>query len=86
MDRASRLCSGRIPKMAQVSRDSMNGAQTLSEIIGQNAGFSRELRKPLKKIEGALRNMVDAQSILDGWTDDIDGLLDGASAGKRSHL
>lgn len=63
-------------EMAQVSRESMNGAQTLSGIIGQNAGFSRELRKPLKKIEGALRNMVDAQSILDGWADDIDGLLD----------
>jgi hypothetical protein len=65
-----------VSSLADTSRISMKEAETLSSVLGQNARFSRELRQPLRKIDGALRSMVDAQSILDEWSAEITILLE----------
>ncbi|HYP55725.1 MAG TPA: toll/interleukin-1 receptor domain-containing protein [Solirubrobacterales bacterium] len=64
-----------IRTLTVASRESMEGAKELSRILEENAGFSRELKRPLRKIQGALRSMVDAQSMLDDWDDEIGGLM-----------
>lgn len=63
-----------ISEMVETSLGAMEGVRQLSTLLGENAGFSRELRRPLRRIDGALRNMTDAQAILEEWASQIDDL------------
>jgi hypothetical protein len=68
--------TGSVATLAQSSRESMEQVEVLAGVLNENARFSRELRRPLRKMEGALRSMMDAQAILDGWLleiEDLDG-------------
>jgi hypothetical protein len=63
-----------IAELAGTSRESMEQVEVLAGTLHQNARFSRELKRPLRKMEGALRSMMDAQAILDRWLLEIEEL------------
>ena len=56
-----------IDEMVSSSHASMEQLIEFSQVLEEPARFSRELRKPARKMQGALRNILDAQSILDEW-------------------
>lgn len=60
-----------ISEMVLSSRESTTQLAEFARGLEEPARFSRELRKPVRKIQAALRNVIDAQSILDEWYDRV---------------
>jgi ABC-type transporter Mla subunit MlaD len=61
--------------MTQASRDAMAQLVVLADAMQENSGMSRELRRPLRKMETSLRNISDGQEVLDDWEKKIDDLF-----------
>ncbi len=58
------------------SREATAQLADLSSVMDQSAGLSRELRRPIRKMQTALRNVVDAQKVLDDWEAQINDLYE----------
>lgn len=67
-----------IREMAQSSRTAMGQVVELGDAMEEGAGMSRELRRPLRAIQTALRNISDGQEVVDDWDRQIVELLDDA--------
>jgi hypothetical protein len=61
--------------MTQASREAMAQLVVLADAMEENSGMSRELRRPLRKMETSLRNISDGQEVLDDWERKIDDLF-----------
>lgn len=64
-----------IREMAQISQESMAQIVVLANVMKESSAMSRELRKPLRTIETALRNIFDGQEVVDDWARQIDQLF-----------
>jgi hypothetical protein len=56
----------------------------LESVIGKNTDFSRELRAPLRQIQTSLRNLIDAQAVLDQWEKKLRELAERPPGGKEN--
>lgn|GEM_PF-2727644 len=65
-----------IQGMAETSRQSMGQIVELANVMEESAGVSRELRRPLRAIQTALRNVSDGQEVMDDWDRQIRDLLE----------
>ncbi len=61
-----------IREMTAAGRQAAGQLEELAETLDDTAKFSRELRRPLKRIQVAVRNVADAQAIMDRWEQRID--------------
>lgn len=68
-----------IQGMAKASRGGMEQLIGLANAMEETAGMSRELRRPLRTIQTALRNISDGQEVVDDWDRQIEGLFGEAS-------
>jgi PAS domain-containing protein len=68
---------GGISEMVGASQVATAQLAELATVLEEPAKFSRELRKPARKMQGALRNIIDAQSIINEWGKRIDDLRTG---------
>jgi hypothetical protein len=57
---------------AATSQELVQQFQGLSETLETSAGFSRELRAPLKKMQDGLRRVLDGQGVVEEWAKEID--------------
>jgi hypothetical protein len=64
-----------IREMAQVSQNGMGQLVDLANAMEETAGMSRELRRPLRRIQTALRNISDGREVVDEWDAKISALL-----------
>jgi signal transduction histidine kinase len=65
---------GSIRDLVSASQETMKQSGELAAILDDVAGFSRELRGPLHRIRDAIRDIVDAQYVIEGWGKRIDEL------------
>lgn len=56
-----------LESMVEASRQSSEGIAVLATSIEKNTDFSRDLRKPLRRFQTSLRNIIDAQAVMDEW-------------------
>ena len=56
----------------RTSREALGSFTQLSGTLEETAGFSRELRRPLKKIQDDLRRVLDGQAVMDEWQQELD--------------
>lgn len=61
-----------IKGMAAQSRESVGQMKVFSDTVQETAGFSRDLRTPLRKIQDGIRGFTDGQGIIDEWVRHID--------------
>jgi hypothetical protein len=52
---------------AVVSAENVNRFQELSKTLTEVSRFSRDLRKPLARLQDGIRSVIDAHEIVDGW-------------------
>jgi hypothetical protein len=64
-----------IRDLAKSSRESTDQLVVLANVMEGNAGMSRELRRPLRTIQTALRNVSDGQDVVADWERQINELL-----------
>lgn len=62
--------------MVKAGRSATKTISELEETIGDNTDFSRELRAPLRQIQTSLRNLIDAQGVLDEWEKKLSDLAE----------
>jgi hypothetical protein len=65
---------GGILSMVDASETATGQLADFSKVLEEPAKFSRELRRPVRKMQGALRNIIDAQSVLNEWRERIQAL------------
>jgi hypothetical protein len=65
---------GGIVQMVDASETATGQLADFSKVLEEPAKFSRELRRPVRKMQGALRNIIDAQSVLNEWRERIEAL------------
>jgi TIR domain-containing protein len=53
----------------EASAESSASVSGLIETLEENANFSRELRQPLRVYQTSLRNILDAQAVIEQWAD-----------------
>jgi TIR domain len=53
--------------MTKSGRESAEEMKRLVAVLDEASRFSRELRRPLRRIQVAVKNVADAQAILDRW-------------------
>lgn len=53
--------------MVEAGRTQSQQLKELLKVLEENSRFSRELRKPLRRFQVSLRNVIDAQAIMDQW-------------------
>jgi hypothetical protein len=56
-----------LTELGESSREQAEALTGLSTSIDEAAGFSRELRPPMRKIADGLRGILDAQAVIDEW-------------------
>lgn len=54
-------------EMVGSARQAMGQLRELSEVLEKSAGSSRRLRGPLNRIQDALRDILDGQTVIEGW-------------------
>jgi hypothetical protein len=65
-----------IRDLAESSGEATGQLVVLANVMDENSGMSRELRRPLRAIQTALRNVSDGQDVVEDWKRQIDELLD----------
>ena len=70
--------------LAQASGTATGELMVLTKVMDENAGMSRELRRPLRTIQTALRNVLDGQDVVADWELQIDELLEDSGDGDES--
>lgn len=61
-------------RLIESSENSVASLRDLIEAIGKNMAISRDLRPALRRLQVALRNVVDAQAMIDEWRARLDEL------------
>jgi hypothetical protein len=56
-----------ILELAKVTGEASESTTELLQSVEENANFSRDLRKPLRVYQTSLRNILDAQSLIEQW-------------------
>jgi hypothetical protein len=65
-----------IRDLAKSSQKATGELMVLGKVMDENSGMSRELRRPLRTIQTALRNVSDGQDVVVDWERQIDELLE----------
>jgi hypothetical protein len=64
--------------VAESGREGARGLNQLVRSLEDASQFSRELRKPLRRIQGSLRNVIDAQSLMEEWERKVEEIEGGS--------
>ena len=65
-----------IRDLAESSGEATGQLADLANVMEKSSGMSRELRRPLRAIQTALRNVSDGQDVVEDWKRQIEELLD----------
>lgn len=73
-----------IQTMADAAEEGLGAADSLATVVHENSNWSKDLRKPMQRIERALRQFADARAVFRQWKaqsfDLLDTIPDGRSA------
>lgn len=63
-----------ILELARVTSDASDSTAELLRSVEENANFSRDLRQPLRIYQTSLRNILDAQALIEQWAHRAEGV------------